>query len=95
MLTAFLAMVMYQMEIRTALPRVPYVTFVETYLMVYTCMCGFACLEYVWVVTHFRDDGAYDKILHLYVDWFYFGRISKPACSSTKLTYLFCSRLAG
>merc|ERR1711871_815254 len=46
-ITAFLAMVFYQTEIKGQLPRVEYITWFEVYLFIYTLLVGVSCIEFV------------------------------------------------
>merc|ERR1711871_1145610 len=62
-ITAFLAMIFYQTEIKSTLPRVEYITWIEVYLFMYTLLVGVSCIEFVICIVYYRDNGAYDKIL--------------------------------
>merc|ERR1711871_17027 len=64
-ITAFLAMVFYQIEVKGELPRVEYVTWMEVYTFVYTVIVGASAIEFVVVIVNFRDDGPYDKIISM------------------------------
>jgi hypothetical protein len=63
-ITAFLSMIFYQVEIKSHLPKLTYLTWVEIYLFVYCILAGVCVVEFVWVAANFRDNSAYDMILH-------------------------------
>ena len=58
-------MTFYQTEIKAVLPRVAYVTWIEVYLFVYLGIIAQSCITFVLVITQFRDNGAYDKLVDI------------------------------
>jgi len=64
-ITSLLAMTFYQSEIKAVLPRVAYVTWIEVYLFVYIGIIAQSCICFVLVITQFRDNGPYDKLVAL------------------------------
>jgi hypothetical protein len=64
-ITSLLAMAFYQTEIKAVLPRVAYVTWIEVYLFVYLGIIAQSCICFVLVITQFRDNGPYDKLIAL------------------------------
>jgi hypothetical protein len=67
-ITCFLASIFYQMHAQGNLPRVQYVTFIESYIFTYSCIIGWSCLVFSYVTNIFREDTEYDKISELDVD---------------------------
>ena len=58
-------MTFYQTEIKAVLPRVAYITWIEVYLFVYLGIIAQSCICFVLVITQFRDNGPYDKLVDL------------------------------
>jgi hypothetical protein len=67
-ITCFLASIFYQMEAQSNLPRVQYVTLIETYIFVYCVIVGFSCIVFAYVTNVFREDLNYDKLCDLAPD---------------------------
>merc|ERR1711871_18645 len=64
-ISSLLAMTFYQTEIKAVLPRSAYITWIEVYLFVYLGIIAESCIAFVLVITQFRDNGPYDKLVDL------------------------------